>query len=241
MGYDTRIVAFIDILGFSASVKKSNTDDSEFERIKATLKELNDFFRKPIQNEELRVDTKIIQASDSLIISRRIDELGGVNAMINDCSFAIHLLIQKGYLCRGAIKIGNLYHDEEIMFGSAYIDAYLTESKEKYPIIKFSHDLFETAKKFHSQESGYEDWEVSFIQKQTLEYVTGFYYINYFSTDSFQGANSMVDLINHYNALKTIIETGLKISDQSILEKYIWAADRFNKEGYVETIGRIEL
>jgi hypothetical protein len=53
MGYDIRVVAFIDILGFKSSVDKSNEDEMEFDRILSTLTELKDFFIKPKDHYEI--------------------------------------------------------------------------------------------------------------------------------------------------------------------------------------------
>jgi len=84
MGYETRVVAFIDILGFKNSITKSNLDEKEFERILTSLTDLKDFFIKPKDHFEIEVDlqlnadTQIIQVSDSLIISRLTQEQGGI-------------------------------------------------------------------------------------------------------------------------------------------------------------------
>lgn len=131
MGYDTRVVAFIDILGFKKSIDKSNSDEKEFERILMSLTDLRDFFIKPKDSDEIEADreynadTQILQVSDCLIISRLIQEQGGIFHMLSDCAFAVHLLVSNGFLCRGAIKYGNMYHKDTTLFGQAYIDAYL--------------------------------------------------------------------------------------------------------------------
>ena len=154
MKYETRVVAFIDILGFKNSIKKSNSDQMEFERILTSLTDLKDFFNNPKEDYEIEADrqlgadTQILQVSDSLIISRLIQEQGGIYYMLSDCAFAIHLLISNGFLCRGAIKVGNMYHKETTLFGQAYIDAYLAEAEEEFPIVKFNKDLFEIVRHF---------------------------------------------------------------------------------------------
>jgi len=74
MKYETRIVAFIDILGFKQSVKKSTVNKKEFNRIFKTLTELKEFFLEPKSEYTLKaekeygIDTQITQVSDSLII-----------------------------------------------------------------------------------------------------------------------------------------------------------------------------
>lgn len=236
MGYDIRVVAFIDILGFKNSVDKSTKDKKEFKRILQTLADLKDFFIKPKDDYEIKADrdlgadTQIVQISDSLIISRLIQEQGGIYYMLSDCAFAIHLLISNGFLCRGAIKVGNMYHKETTLFGEAYIRAYIAESEERLPIIKFDSDLFEIVKKFPGPANkGFENWEIDFIKKNCKELMTGIYYLDYFTDydDRVSGGEGSASI--HYSKLRDIIVEGLKIPKTSnAYEKYRWAADQFN-------------
>ncbi|MBI2284773.1 MAG: hypothetical protein HYU71_13755 [Bacteroidetes bacterium] len=237
MAYEKRVVAFIDILGFKNSIEKSNLDEDEFERILQTLTELKQFFITPksdyrIQTErEMNIDTQIIQISDSLVISRLVEEQGGIYHMLTDCAFAIHLLIEKGFLCRGAIKVGNMYHKDTILFGEAYIKAYLAESEEHLPIIKFEKDLFEIVKQFPTPANeGFADWEISFIEKNCKQLMTGIYYLDYFTDYDDRVGGGAGTASVHYSMLRDIISKGLQMkSNSSVYEKYRWAADQFNK------------
>jgi hypothetical protein len=236
MGYDIRVVAFIDILGFKNSIDKTNTDEKEFDRILKTLTELKDFFIKPKDHYEIEVDrklgadTQILQVSDSLIISRLIQEQGGIYYMLSDCAFAIHLLISNGFLCKGAIRFGNMYHKETTLFGQAYVEAYLAEEDEKLPIVKFDKDLFEIVKHFPGPANvGFENWEIDFIKKNCNELENGEYYLDYFTDyDDIVGGGEGTASI-HYSKLREIIVEGLKLpQESSAYKKYIWTAERFN-------------
>ena len=237
IGYKTRVVAFIDILGFKNSIEKSNKDNKEFERVLQTLNDLQNFFLPPKEkydieaDETLKLDTKIMQVSDSLVISRLVEGRGGIYDMLTDCAFATHLLIRNGFLCRGAIKVGNLYHTDKMLFGEAFVNAYLAESQERFPIIKFDNELFEIAQKYPAPANeGYSDWEVKFIKKYCKELMTDIYYLDYFTDyDDLVGGGEGTASI-HYSKLREIIEDGLKQpKSPSIYEKYRWAADQFNK------------
>ena len=236
MGYKTRVVAFIDILGFKESIKKSNKNEKEYERVLKTLTELQDFFIKPKDkyeieaDEALKLDSQIMQVSDSLVISRLVEGRGGIYNMLNECAFASHILINNGYLCRGAIKVGNLYHTDKMIFGEAFIKAYLAESEERYPIIKFDMELFEIARTYPgTPNEGNSDWEVDFIKKDCKEIMTGIYYLDYFTNydNLFGGGEGTASM--HYSDLREIIVEGLKEKTPSVYEKYRWAADQFNK------------
>jgi hypothetical protein len=235
MGYETRVVAFIDILGFKNSIDKSNSDESEFNRILTSLSELKEFFIRPKDSDdietdiELNADTQILQVSDCLIISRLIQEQGGIFHMLSDCAFAIHLLISNGFLCRGAIKCGNMYHKGTTLFGQAYIDAYLEEGKEKLPIVKFDKELFEVVREFPSpQNKPIVEWEVDYIKRDCKKLKNGEYYIDYFTDyENLVGEEGLTSI--HYSKLRNIIVNGLSQSKKmSVYKKYRWAAKQFN-------------
>ena len=237
MGYDIRVVAFIDILGFKNSIIKTNTDEDEFERILKTLTELKNFFINPKEHYEIEADrnlggdTQILQVSDCIVISRLIREEGGVYYMLSDCAFAIHLLISNGFLCRGAIKFGHMYHKETTIFGQAYVDAFLAEEAEKLPIVKFDKELFDIVQSFPGPENkGFEDWEINFIKKNCKVLDTGEYYLDYFTDydDRVGGGEGTASI--HYSNLREIIVNGLALpKESSAFNKFVWASEQFNK------------
>jgi hypothetical protein len=237
MSYETRVVAFIDILGFKNSIDKSNKDEKEYERILQTLTDLKEFFIRPKDDYEIKADralnadTQMIQVSDSLIISRLAEEQGGIFYMLSDCAFAIHLLISNGFLCRGAIKVGNMYHKDTTLFGDAFVKAYLAESEERLPIIKFDNDLFEIVKNYPGPANkGFEEWEIQFIKKNCKELMTGIFYLDYFTDYDDRVGGGEGTASTHYSKLRDIIIAGLQIpKTSSAYEKYRWAADQFNK------------
>jgi hypothetical protein len=222
MGYDKRIVVFIDILGFKNAIEKTNSSIEEYDRILKTLTDLKDFFLKPkdqydIDSEKyLDGDTQIIQVTDSLVISRLYTEKGGVYNMLLDCAFAIHILIDNGFLCRGAIKIGNLHHHGTTIFGKAFIDAYESEAKEQFPIVKFDRELFEIINEFPGQANkGNESWEQEFVKKNCKESENGEFYLDYFTDyDDRFGAGEGTASMHYYN-LRKIIGSRVNTSNTS--------------------------
>ncbi len=248
MKYDIRVVAFIDILGFKNAVFESQENDDEFDRIKKALTDLQEFFLKPKDKYEieadrnLNADTQIVQVSDSLVISRLIQEQGGIHYMLSDCAFAIHLLISNGFLCRGSIKAGYLYHDNTTLFGEAFIRAYLTESEEKLPVVKFDKELFEVVKLFPGSNVGYEDWEIDFIKKNCKKLNDEEYYLDYFTDydDRVGGGEGTASM--HYYDLREIIVNGLNLpKESSAYLKYKWAAEQFNLTAKNYQLDQIEL
>jgi hypothetical protein len=150
--------------------------------------------------------------------------------MISDCSFAIHLLIEHGFLCRGAVKVGKMYHKDSILFGEAYLNAYDAEENERLPIIKFDKLLFDIVEFFPGDANkGFEKWEVDFISKNCKQLMTGIYYIDYFTDYDDRVGGGEGSAYIHYSKLREIIINGLKIPKElNAYEKYRWAADQFN-------------
>jgi len=234
--YDFRVVAFIDILGFENIIEKTKTDEKEFDRVLTTLTELKDFFIRPKDHNEIEADrklgadTQIVQVSDSLIISRLIQEQGGIYNMLDDCAFAIHLLISNKFLCRGAIRFGKMYHKETTLFGPAYVEACKAEKEEKLPVVKFDKNLFEIAKYFPGPTNiGFEDWEIDFIKKNCKQLDNGEYYLDYFTDYDDRVGGGEGTASSHYSKLREIIVEGLNSKDKNVYKKYIWAAQQFNK------------
>ena len=231
MEYDIRVVAFIDILGFKSVVKKSTTEIKEFEKILTTLDELKTFFSRNINpNPDSEYDTQIIQVSDSLIISRKIQEQGGISRMLTDCSFAIHLLINNGFLCRGAIKYGNLYHKDTTIFGQAYLEAFEAEEKVKLPVIKFDTGLFKILELFPGYANvGHETWAIDFLMENCKMLNSGEYYLDYFTDYDKRMGCDLCESSIHYSKLRKIIIKGLELKDNGAYLKNLWAANQYNK------------
>ena len=232
MEYEERVVAYIDILGFKESIKKSNDDKNELKNIFKTLTGLRDEFiteKTDYEREaltKLNADTQFIAVSDCLIISKRRDELGGIDDLFLECSNAIHLLIEKGYLCRGAIKVGKMYHKDTTLFGPAFVEAYKAESNERLPIIKFDNELFNIASQYPGQDNN-ASWEVAEVKKHCKELMTGIYYLDYFTDYDARCGSGNKKTTDHYTLLRNIIIEGLNVKEA--YEKYRWAADQFNK------------
>src|ERR1017187_1083412 len=248
MKYEQRIVAFIDILGFKNAIEKSNTDDEEYERILRTLKKLKERFVDRIAQEgdkrdyNVNKDNQYIQVSDSLIISRPIDEPGGFSLFLADCAFAMRtLLFESGFLCRGAITFGNLYHKGTIIFGEAFIKAYQEEPKAKFPIIKFNEELIHEIKKYPRPFYSVNE-EEKFIKEicRKIEIQNSFeYYIDYFTDSDDYLKNQIISNTSaYYQNLRYIIidkfksarEIDRKCTRNKIIDKYDWMREQFNIE-----------
>ncbi|MGI4823624.1 MAG: hypothetical protein ACRYFV_20630 [Janthinobacterium lividum] len=248
--YEQRVVAFIDILGFTAYIKDKSNDEAGFASVYAALSEVQDYFTKPNEFETedsrnfFRNDTQIITASDCVIISRRIDERGGIYQMLWDCDFVTHLLIERGFLCRGGIAFGDLYHKGNLIFGPAYLEALYMEKAADVPIVVFNQKLFDIAAA--NPLPGQEEYGAAHAQDlmgycKTHPKQQDTYYLDYFTNyDSWYGGGEGSASI-HYEYLRKLLAEGITESEpqntdtekqaldrKKVFEKYRWAAEQYN-------------
>ncbi|WFB61179.1 hypothetical protein [Paenibacillus sp. BR1-192] len=147
--YQNKLVAFIDILGFSNLVKDSAENGQKAELLLSLLKDIEAFIKK--EEDILHTSERIgnitaanlkvnyTQFSDSIILSTDIvvPEIHGIKAPnINNFMMIFSILsylqakfLNEGILLRGGLTWGPLFHEKNICFGPAFIRAYSLESR----------------------------------------------------------------------------------------------------------------
>ena len=127
--YDARITTFIDILGFSRDVLALPTHPRLLASIEAVLFRLqkckSDIDRARADRGLLH-DARMTCFSDCVVISYKPEPAAALRA-VNHAAFIGRVLLSGGYLPRGAIAIGRLMHNEDLLFGEALITAYNEE------------------------------------------------------------------------------------------------------------------
>lgn len=121
--YEKRIVAFLDILGFSTMIEDSKADTAKRRKIKKAV----EMIQKSAESDYK--DKKVSTFSDSAVISYRLNSRSSLFYLLMD---VIHLQLELGTLgimIRGGIAIGDCYHDGKNIFGPAMNEAYGLESK----------------------------------------------------------------------------------------------------------------
>jgi len=139
MEFKEKIVAFVDILGWKDLVRQAESGTG---RSLPELVGLLDCFGPVDQRarfedagpkccpaatfHERNLDFRVTQVSDCAIISAEISPAGVIN-LINYCWTAVFHFLEHGIMCRGYIKLGSVYHEDQHIIGSAYQDAYTAE------------------------------------------------------------------------------------------------------------------
>lgn len=125
--YEDKIVAFIDVLGFSNLVYSDKLEPIShyYEMILTDFKEA-----------AIKKNLKFLMISDSIVVHAPQTK-DGFFAVIKVLSSLQHRLLLKGILIRGGVSFGKLYVNEtdNIIVGTGLINAYNLEKKAIYPRI----------------------------------------------------------------------------------------------------------
>jgi len=220
MGYEERIIAFVDILGFKAIVNGNNA-----EKVKEILTiPKNYFYNQPIKKYR---NIQISLFSDSIIISFLYTEEHAVYNLLLDLQNILIEFIYKGVVCRGFIKKGNVYHDQNFLFGPAFNEAYDFEKKMKYPKIGFDNDIYTIGCKYHDPKKT-ERQEDIFLRTLFIKDNDNTYYIDYLFTPISSVRNVKTVYRKEYLLkLLEITNNGLMNLDPLIREKYEWVKLKF--------------
>jgi hypothetical protein len=139
MIFKDKFIAFVDILGFKnlvrAAESRTGISLSQLAALTRKLGSSNDRKRfeergpivcpeSPYLQRDL--DFQILQVSDCVIVSCEISPSGVIH-LIHHCWTAVMELLDAGYLCRGYIKRGSIYHEDGQVIGSGYQEAYEKE------------------------------------------------------------------------------------------------------------------
>lgn len=123
--YKDHIVAFIDVLGFSALVNSGTTDKLQ-EYFEYVLDEFSED-RKSYKFDYILISDAIVIYADS--------KKANFESLCRAISKLQMKLIMRGIIMRGGISFGTLYLNKEksVIVGSALINAYKLEQEAIYP------------------------------------------------------------------------------------------------------------
>jgi hypothetical protein len=141
--YSIRYVAFVDILGFSEIVVR-NAEPDRVKQRNALVKLLHKAGDRGV-DQIFGIDFRYQQFSDSIIMSESPTG-GGLSNLLDAVSDLTGELLSKGLLIRGGIAKGALHHDDKLVFGPAFLDAYRIESTiAEFPRVVLSSEVYKDA------------------------------------------------------------------------------------------------
>lgn len=144
MRFQDRAVAFVDILGFKTLVDGAAKNDKQLSQLSGLIKLLSSAV--PMLNES--VDSSIgnhlipkhIYISDCIILSAPLIDpntpsYDGLSIVVMRVIQLSHYFLNAGYLIRGGISVGKVWHTDSNIVGPAYQEAYCLEKKGNEPIV----------------------------------------------------------------------------------------------------------
>ena len=233
MQYETRLVAFVDILGFKEKINQSVTDEEAHKKIYYALKRILKM-RESIESDTEKgynySNIRVTTFSDSAVISYPLEPgSGNLFYILLDLIFLQIDLLQHDVLLRGGITAGKLYHDGSIVYGPAMNEAYLLESElADYPRIIIVQDkliecIKETCSSHHDVETECE-YIGDLIRQDKKD---GLWYLDYLS-QSQQLDYPEFDYYEILSNVRKVIIEGLHHSSKKVRKKYKWIRKYFN-------------
>lgn len=226
--YEKRIVLYLDILGFQSKVNESLSSQKVFDSI---YKALSNIYSDKFKNENgpmkgTDYGTQISVFSDNIVFSELYENKGSWFGFLYSIYWLINEILWDGFLTRGAIVIGDLYHNEKIVFGPALNEAYRLESEVAiYPRVVFQKDTMDEGLKTAlygdiDEDIKYLDYIISFDED-------GLFFVNNLSKKhDFDDEETYVGLLFR---VKKIIEEGLTNKDIKVKTKYEWLKQKYNE------------
>jgi hypothetical protein len=139
MDYPIRIVAFIDILGFSTLVSRLEKEDHLHSTLQNALLHIRSYQDFSKFSDNVYSSLQVSCFSDSIAISADPSDL---TRIIWAAGWLQATLLKEGIATRGGISQGRLVHSEILLYGEGLIKAYNLESKcAIYPRIIFDPGL----------------------------------------------------------------------------------------------------
>lgn len=132
--YETRFVAFVDILGWTPAVKASPTDPDKIQKLGIALNtirqqnQMGEWMLRHSGGNDQPGNQQMTHFSDCFVISTKEDLLGKYR-LIFTLGFLSTNLLHQGFLLRGGVTVGDIYHRESIVFGPAFLKAHELENR----------------------------------------------------------------------------------------------------------------
>lgn len=242
MKYETRVVAFIDILGFKAilddTVDKDGSDNTErISRLVSAYRAIRDVWGLDAKEDLLGSDSpeskKVSIFSDSIVVSFKAEEPSEVFITLLEIKWLIMRLISRKILVRGAVSIGKFIHNDYYLFGPALVEAYTLESKAAmYPRVILDSSIIEASAKAKSRDHS-SSQEANFVRSLLEQDSDGMYYIDYFFKAQSELNDPQYDFPKYIENLGDVIRKGLMASSHhtkaDLRVKYSWMRERYNK------------
>jgi hypothetical protein len=145
--FEDRAVAFIDVLGFKALMEGAVQSDEQLIQLSGLI----DLLSSAVPTLDSSVDSSVaehlipkhIYISDCIILSAPLIDTDrpsydGLSLVVMRAIQLSHYFLNAGYLIRGGVSVGKVWHSNSNVVGPAYQEAYLLEHNGNEPIVVLS-------------------------------------------------------------------------------------------------------
>jgi hypothetical protein len=139
--YERRLVVFYDVLGWRSEIAKAGDDQNKIGGLRRLILSHSRVLRMPVK---ARVNVSTF--SDNIVISTPVDK-ANLPYFLRSIAIMQLMTASMHFLLRGGITVGNIYHDDEVVFGPALNRAYELESQiAVVPRIVMDDEVMQLAK-----------------------------------------------------------------------------------------------
>lgn len=228
--YKNKLVAFLDVLGWRKAIEKSENDSELTKNLGLSLQMLvsQENMAKWQRENKFPGDFQISQFSDCFVLSVEPNRIGE-SYLISSLQMTINHFLTNGFLVRGAIVQGNIYHEGGMVYGPALISAYDLEQTAKFPRVILQSELVnslgqnaKTVDKDGALLGEDKQWRTDKDDKVFLEYLQPFP-ARPFIPPNIQRIKALLEPV--YNL---VTDTLNKEQDEEIKKKHRWLAQYYN-------------
>ena len=150
--FENRAVAFIDVLGFKSAVNEAVQRKDKFKELEELIRVLENAVPGLDGTVDPNVHRDLIPKhfyiSDSIIVSAPLSSVNmpsyrGLSTLVMRVIQLSHILLSRGYLLRGGISVGPVWHTDSNIVGAAYQEAYQIETETCVPRVELSRSAQE--------------------------------------------------------------------------------------------------
>ena len=219
--YEQRLVLFLDFLGFKELVERTVAEPAFLPKLVGAMEIVGGIGKDDI---ELLKSQQITQFSDSIVISYHIDETSAVFWLLADIALGVVSLAENGFLVRGALTVGELYHSDRHVVGPAMVEAYRLESQvANVPRVIIDEKVIAVARRSRSDMHTPKD-EEDYVRAFMTKDADGLHYFDYVSW------KSVIDVTGgegdgygvYLWEIGKLVKAGLSHTDPHVQEKYLW-------------------
>lgn len=223
--YTKYYVAFLDILGFKNLISGPNSTCQSILKIYRELDVMQKVYFGDEYGETQDVKMKVM--SDSICLYIEADKPNALDSLLSFCIvFQYDLLVLPQHIfVRGGIAFGDMFIENDIVFGPALTQAYLLEERNaKVPRIIILKETLDHGKMRADKDTARR------IEQWTFRDDDAFYTLNYFALLYLRGNNEKI--IEQLNAVVSdYLDTTI---DESIRQKYLYVEKNMRKYLYLK-------